>query len=599
MKRPIATRNRGPGYHVAYALAALFAWSACNQPGSAQQVSNTEIGSAGDAVSIENVISGLERNEKRVENLSVTSQFENRGLDMETRHVRQTCIVDAKGRVWWRAQWLNSGMGSEVEPAGGPEHADFVFDGETATTVEWRGDRAIRANIMTYARWYGGDPFKFSLIRSHQTPFSQLLRKHKGSITGTTSWDGRQVLVVETAPVESDDRHYKQEYLIDPDRDFTIVRYSLLRRLAGTDEWEVNNRNESHDHSRVDGVWLPSHTIQQIGGFMENSVPVTRSEGRHRDWKVNADIPEDRFRLEIPVGTLTRDGRTTPPRMFHAPDDETASRSRVESAFNEAMPILERYERALRDAQLADMRVLLVLADPQAACTRQLYTFLGEADDLECMDDYRVVYVSNAGENSRAQVLAQHLSVTLEGHSAPVLVILDSEGRVLAQTSVAGPSTGELNREKAAAMLKEHAVQARDAQQMIADAKAQAKREGKCVLVQFTATWCGPCWQLSRFLDRHRPLLGQHLVHVKIDTRWKHSDEVTATFWGDEPRGLPWMAILDAEGKTLATSDGPDGNIGFPNSEAGIQHFAQMLRLTASRMSDAELEGVIADLKGR
>ena len=28
--------------------------------------------------------------------------------------------------------------------------------------------------------------------------------------------------------------------------------------------------------------------------------------------------------------------------------------------------------------------------------------------------------------------------------------------------------------------------------------------------------------------------------------------------------GIPWFAILDAQGKALATSDGPRGNIGYP-----------------------------------
>ncbi|WP_145249508.1 hypothetical protein [Aeoliella mucimassa] len=53
--------------------------------------------------------------------------------------------------------------------------------------------------------------------------------------------------------------------------------------------------------------------------------------------------------------------------------------------------------------------------------------------------------------------------------------------------------------------------------------------------------------------------------------------------------GIPWMAILDADGTTLVTSDGPNGNIGYPSDQQGIDHFIEMLESTAQRLTPDEL----------
>jgi hypothetical protein len=56
------------------------------------------------------------------------------------------------------------------------------------------------------------------------------------------------------------------------------------------------------------------------------------------------------------------------------------------------------------------------------------------------------------------------------------------------------------------------------------------------------------------------------------------------------------MVILDASGKTLATSIGPEGNIGYPYQPAEIADFLSMLKSTRSRLTDAQLESIAAEL---
>jgi hypothetical protein len=56
--------------------------------------------------------------------------------------------------------------------------------------------------------------------------------------------------------------------------------------------------------------------------------------------------------------------------------------------------------------------------------------------------------------------------------------------------------------------------------------------------------------------------------------------------------------ILDAKGKSLITSDGPDGkNIGFPAEDQEIAHFAKMLEATKQRITEKEREELCKSLK--
>ncbi len=61
--------------------------------------------------------------------------------------------------------------------------------------------------------------------------------------------------------------------------------------------------------------------------------------------------------------------------------------------------------------------------------------------------------------------------------------------------------------------------------------------------------------------------------------------------------GIPWMAILDSKGKVLATSDGPEGNIGYPNNPDRIDHFLKMLTATAHRLTSEQLAILRKDLE--
>ena len=125
---------------------------------------------------------------------------------------------------------------------------------------------------------------------------------------------------------------------------------------------------------------------------------------------------------------------------------------------------------------------------------------------------------------------------------------------------------------------------------MLEEALAQARKENKRVLVQETATWCGPCWMLSRFLDKHREVWTKDYIWVKMDHRWTDAHEVMKALRKGADGGVPWTAILDAEGKVLVTSNNKEGsNIGFPGSPEGIDHFTEMLKKSRIRLTDEDI----------
>jgi hypothetical protein len=113
---------------------------------------------------------------------------------------------------------------------------------------------------------------------------------------------------------------------------------------------------------------------------------------------------------------------------------------------------------------------------------------------------------------------------------------------------------------------------------------------------------------LSRFLDRHRAVWEKDYLWIKLDQRWTGAEEIAKRLrqqaWKAEDgkvrqaQGIPWTAILDADGKVMASSTNEQGaNIGFPGEAANIAHFRQMLRATAQRLTDADIARLADALK--
>jgi hypothetical protein len=61
--------------------------------------------------------------------------------------------------------------------------------------------------------------------------------------------------------------------------------------------------------------------------------------------------------------------------------------------------------------------------------------------------------------------------------------------------------------------------------------------------------------------------------------------------------GIPWFVFLDGDGKAVVTSDGPKGNVGFPAAPHEIAHFRAMLEQSKRRLTDADINALVASLE--
>lgn len=79
---------------------------------------------------------------------------------------------------------------------------------------------------------------------------------------------------------------------------------------------------------------------------------------------------------------------------------------------------------------------------------------------------------------------------------------------------------------------------------------------------------------------------------MKIDQdRMEHGSLMAAVI--RRGRGsIPWFVFTDAEMKPLATSDGPEGNIGCPVMAKEISHFIDMLHKVRKNMNEADVAAV-------
>ena len=145
---------------------------------------------------------------------------------------------------------------------------------------------------------------------------------------------------------------------------------------------------------------------------------------------------------------------------------------------------------------------------------------------------------------------------------------------------------------------------------ILSKAKAQASTEHKNILLEFSASWCGNCRLYEHFLadPQMHTILSRAFVFATMDTGEHQSDTKHANTpggvdflnsIGGKGKGVPWLAMLDINGKLIVSSDRPDpknkssnSNIGYPDAPEEIDWFIGMLRNAAPQLNQQDLANV-------
>ena len=93
------------------------------------------------------------------------------------------------------------------------------------------------------------------------------------------------------------------------------------------------------------------------------------------------------------------------------------------------------------------------------------------------------------------------------------------------------------------------------------------------------------------------PVLAKEFVPLKLDfDRAKGAKEIEKRYIEKE-QGLPWFAFLDGDGKAVAHSTGPKGNVGFPAEPDEIAHFKTMLDTAKRRLTPEDIAFLVKSLE--
>jgi RNA polymerase sigma factor (sigma-70 family) len=256
----------------------------------------------------------------------------------------------------------------------------------------------------------------------------------------------------------------------------------------------------------------------------------------------------------------------------------------------------QRLRKLLDEARREHTQPLLLFGSPKDPACVDLFRLFHE--EKEPASDLRWEFELASLDPSQMLVreLAMELGIPDSKDHTPILAVLDAAGNLTATHTLQVNEKHKLDGAALTTFLRKHKLAARDAERMLADARQKAKAEDKRVFFIASASWCGPCRRLARYLAEHKDELERHYLFVKIDiSRDQHADAVCKRLQQGKHNGVPWYAILDADGKVLITSNAPEedprygtSNIGFPSSPESIEHFLTMLKQTAPRLSQEQ-----------
>lgn len=289
-------------------------------------------------------------------------------------------------------------------------------------------------------------------------------------------------------------------------------------------------------------------------------------------------------------------GATASAQLTSQPADTPNRRFIYDSSASAERAIAFALTRAKRDHK----RVLLQFGVNSSDWCQRLHELFSKDKDVarELLYEYIVVMVESGkvdGKQNNQAVIERYGNPIK--HGFPVLVVLDEHGQYRTTQETGSFEAGNRHDPaKVLAFLKKWQATPPPAEEALSAAVAEARSKSKAVLVQFSAPWCGWCRRYDDFQDGVvvATILDHAYASVKIDVDRMAGGKALCEKLGGKTAGLPFFVVLDADGKKVADSIGPGGNVGFPAKPEEVEHFLKMIRETAPKLNDYQI-GALRD----
>jgi hypothetical protein len=342
--------------------------------------------------------------------------------------------------------------------------------------------------------------------------------------------------------------------------------------------------------------YAPTPFITALGGKV-----VTDNEG---NFTLGGLSPEQKYLLSF----VWDDGDTSSIQIFLPKKAETLDLANVMTPptplslsqraaflFGQLKDLPEKIEQSLKFDGPQSIRLIVVVGDPQSEAARRCAKsfFVGS------YPAYEGTYVSIENEAAMSFLRTKYGLDVAQLKPLSLLIFSADEKLVASKHLPWTMSTDEddLNAD-VDKFLNTHALPRPDARELLAAAFARARCEGKCVLLDEIGTYCGWCRVLARFFDRHSDIFADHFVLVQIDRdRSPHGYDALNPYRPSGEGGVPWCALIDADGKKLGDWDTADGNMGYPTLPKEFDHLERILKLAAPKITDQQLAEMRADLE--
>lgn len=324
----------------------------------------------------------------------------------------------------------------------------------------------------------------------------------------------------------------------------------------------------------------PSHSPAGNAGSSAVVAPPAASDANHSISSATTNSSEERSVQPVTPATTPQE----------------QSKPKREPIYNSATDAKADIAAALDVAKKHRKHVLITWGANWCGWCYKLHGLL--ENDPDCAQALYYEYVPVLVDiDTHRELLAAYDPVN-EQHSYPFLTVLNADGEVLVNQFTEPLEAGsQHDPRKVKAFLEKWKPDVIDAEQQLTAAFDRARSEDKRVIVHLGTPSCGWCRVLEKFLHDQEAIIGRDYVDLKIDLhRMAHGEEVGNRLRKARSSGVPWIVILDEHGNELATSDGPEGNCGYPYEPHEIEHFLSMLRATARRIDDSALAELEATL---